>query len=271
MTTSTLFKLLVAVLLFTSSLSTQAQRINIPLRITHTSPISTREFNFTLGFDRLASYGVDTALNERDIPTLPLPGSIFYVYTIIDTGEVLWMSPLDLRRLRTTSVYVDTFDMRVHWNGADGDTLRFGLQLVDLPSGIDSIWIHDRGSSWPNAFFRQKLTGNQRVVVTNPALERFTVRVWVNGLFLSVPDEAPLPLSIRPHPIVDRFRIDDLPPESQTVTISDMTGRVLGTYAANDIIAGVDVSGMPEGPLSVSVVDANGKYRRFVVLRQIRP
>lgn len=271
MTTSTLLRLVSAILVLACSQVLYAQRVSLPLKISHNSPVSTREFSFTVGFDRIGTYGVDTILKERDIPTLPLPGSVFYVYTVIDTGEVLWMSPLDLRRLRTTAVYVDTFDMRVQWNGADGDTLRFALQLVDLPRGIDSVWIHDRGSPWPNNFFRQKLTGNQNVVVTNPALDRFTVRVWVNGVLLSSPEEAPLPLSIRPHPIVDQLRIVDLPPESRSVTITDMSGRFLGAYAADDVSAGVDVSGLPEGPLSVSVVDANGKYRRFVVLRQIRP
>jgi len=271
MTTSTVLRLLTTILVLVGSHTLYAQRVTLPLRITHTNPLSTREFAFTLGFDRIATYGVDTVLKERDIPTLPLPGSVFYVYTIIDTGEVLWMSPLDLRRLRTTSVYVDTFDMRVQWNGGDGDTLRFALQLVDLPRGIDSVWIHDRSSTWPNTNFRQKLTGNQNVIVTNPALEQFTVRVWVNGVLLSTPDDAPLPLSIRPHPIIDQLRITDLPPESRTVTIADISGRILGVFSADDVTAGVDVSGLPEGPLNVSVVDANGKYRRFVVLRQIRP
>lgn len=241
-----------------------AQRAEFQLVARNTTPIATKEFSFILGADVRATDGVDTALGEVEIPTIPLPGDIFYVWTrIVTNGEEIWLSPKDLRPLQPAR-YLDTFELNVQWTGGKMDIRWPGVQ----PPYIDSAYIIDAVLDFPNNLFKYKLWTSEIAETNNPALDKFRVLVWYDARSLSVHEaETKHDVQVAPVPFSDQISVRGQGAVG-TLRLYDAQGRIV----ASAELAGSDVSiptaHLARGPYIVELMGTDGHARRRLVIRQ---
>jgi hypothetical protein len=198
-----------------------------------------------------ASDTADTALGEVEIPNIPPP--VFYVWTESPTPtERLWFSPKDYRKLLLGQLHRVDYDMHVNWNGGK-------LEInwsSPLPKGIDSIWITDGFSDFPTNFLAVKVEPGAKLQTDNPAIDRFSVIIWYNGVVLDVAElqqddwvggsgmRGGWPgargtyadrVQIAPHPVTGDALIRGIPPAAETVIVTDLQGSELMHFIVRDV------------------------------------
>ncbi len=159
-----------------------AQKVQFRLTVKNITPIATKTFYFTVAADPAGTDSLDSDLGEVEIPDIPLPGDIFYVWTIAPTQAAMWLSPLDVRRYEQGVPTKADHDLRVNWNGGK---LEIGWS-GPLPAEIDSMYITDGFSDFPNNIVKTKVGPGTVFSTENPAINRFRVLVWYNGATTSV-------------------------------------------------------------------------------------
>lgn len=242
-----------------------AQKLEFRFNAKNITPISTREFGFTVGAHPNGSNGLDTAIGEVEIPSIPLPGDVYYVWTVAPISEPLWLSPREYRRLSFTSATREDYDVRVNWTGGK---LQFTWQSP-LPKGIDSIWITDGYSDFPNHFVGTKVSAGGMFETDNPSLSKFKVLVWYNGTVLSVnaPREVAegglgnvqaKPVHVYPHPANSRAQIVATQPIDE-LRIFDILGVEVTTVTnVGNTHVDVDLEGVAPGILTLVMRYSNG-------------
>lgn len=241
-----------------------AQRAEFQLVVRNTTPIDTKEFPFILGADVAASDGTDTALGEVEIPTIPLPGDIYYVWTSVETnGEEIWLSPKDLRPLRPER-YLDTFELNVQWTGGKLDFRWPGVK----PNFIDSAYIIDAVLDFPNNVFKYRLWSTETAETTNPGLDKFRVLVWYDARSMSVEeDNAIASLRMAPMPFADHLNIKGQG-ASGILRLYDAQGRLVIDTELDGSDRSLSTAGLAAGPYIVELITADGSARRRLVIRQ---
>ncbi len=244
-----------------------AQRADIPITATQISPVATNTRTFNFSADVRATIGKDSALGEKEIPTIPPPSDIFYLWTVVRTPEEVWLSPLDIRKLRTEK-YVEEYNLRAEWQG---DTLRFALQS-GLPAFVDSVYLVDDYTTWPNNVVKFKMESGQRYSVTNPSIIKFVLRVYYDGTTLNVYDSdiTDRELLIAPNPLnSDVLTVRDLSVDASTLDVFDVRGVLCASFDVTGGFAeGLSVGHLPGGAYVLVERRFNGSMRRCMFIRQ---
>lgn len=244
-----------------------AQRTDIPITVTEISPLGTETRTFYFSADVRATLGEDAALGERDIPTIPPPSDIFYLWTVVKTPDEIWLSPLDIRKLRGEK-YLEEYHLHAAWQG---QTLRFALQ-AGLPAYVDSVYLVDDYTDWPNNVVTFKMESGQQYDITNPSLLNFVLRVYYNGTSLDV-DDNPVTdseLTIAPNPVTsDVLTVRDLSADATTLDVHDVRGVLCASVDVGGGYAkGLSVGHLPDGAYVLVERRSNGSMRRCMFIRQ---
>lgn len=250
--------ILTAVCIVVATFSATAQKTEFRLTVKNVTPVSTKSFNFTVAAHPDATDGLDTALGEVEIPDIPLPGDIFYVWTIAPTQEAIWLSPIDIRTFKIGEPSYANHDMRVNWTGGR-------LEITwgnTLPPSIDSMYITDGYTEFPNNVVKTKVTPGAKFQTDNPALDRFRILVWYNGVATSVAEEVTTAPDVQffPHPVRETLHLAGLEP-GQLIKIMDVRGQVFTTTSVEASTASIAVNDLPPGTYLLSVIDNNGNIR----------
>ncbi|MBU3740758.1 MAG: hypothetical protein FGM24_00570 [Candidatus Kapabacteria bacterium] len=238
-----------------------AQRTEFRLGAINKTPVGTNEAYMTFGADVAATIGLDTALGEREIPSIPLPGDIFYMWTVVKSNnDEVWFNPKDFRPLRNER-YIDSIDLRVQWTGGSLQIVSPGMK----PAYIDSAYVVDAVMDFPNNVFKYKLWSGTDGNTTNPAITKFRLLVWYNGTGVSVADDLPASVVLGPVPFTDMLRIQGHG-AMQHLRLIDMHGREALSVPVNDGATAVATGHLAAGPYIVELTDAVGtRYRRMIV------
>lgn len=231
-----------------------AQRIQLPLKATLTLETS-QSFTFLCAADPDATDSVDAQFNEVEIPDLPLPGDVFYVWTVAPTTPPIWLSPTDVRGYEENVPTRIEYDLRVNWSGG---TLTFAWDNF-LPAGVDSAYIVDGFTTFPDNILSQKLVPGTSLVTNNPAIDRFKVIMWLSGTTVSVSElfNVPSP-NVYPNPAIDRVTVGGLSGGSAEICIIDPTGRVVHRNFTTEQALELNLQDVPAGIYRISVTTPTG-------------
>lgn len=255
----------IAICALTLSASADAQRIRFPITFENIIPGETKTFLFTFFGDPYASDSLDTELGEKEIPDIPLPGDVFYVWTVAPIQTSMWLSPNEVRKSPTGEPNLVVHDVRVNWNG--GRLELIWRQL--MPSQIDSIWITDGFSEWPDNFLKQKVVPGEKFVSENPAITRLRVMIWYNGSPTSVNEEViSNTATISPNPAIDKITLSQMEPGEKEIRIVDLTGTVVASHSVEQENETLDVSRFAPGMYVVSVSYSHGTTTMLPFVKQ---
>ena len=236
--------------------STFGQRVRYDLTFERRTS-ETDRFLFTFAADPYATDDLDTSMGEKEIPDIPLPGDIFYVWTIAPISTAIWLSPIEIRPYPIGRDTMISYDTRVNWTGG---TLEV-FWTKPLPSQIDSIWITDGYSDFPDNFVKAKVETGTRLSTTNPAIDRFKVLIWYNGTTTSVDEERNSELAtvkLYPNPTTDVLMIDNLSADAVELKIVNTFGQVIDTFNVGGTTQSVDLSDYAQGQYLLVVTSSNG-------------
>lgn len=165
-----------------STLECEGQKIKMSLGI---ADESSSNFPVTFGVDPLATDGIDNDLNERELPNLGDPMTLFAAFILPfnpDAGEQKTYT--DLRKSSDSSVYKRVF------------RLDFGLHRVGkariiwtypLPAGIDSVRLMDRRGAGKSVDIL--LDQKEQFIITNEFWDSFLLHVYFNSTAVPIFEE----------------------------------------------------------------------------------
>lgn len=144
---------------------------------------------YSCGAQTGASDGVDKTLGELDLPPMPLMpgilGAMFDMDTLHTDGT---FSYIDIRSVpENTDYFIHQYLFNVYFGG--GDTL--DIIWGKLPGNIDSAIIQDYAYDMTK-LIRVDMKKQQKIVVGNSFVNKFTIKIWYNKLN-SVVEESPKP------------------------------------------------------------------------------
>ena len=242
-------------LLVGCSATATAQEIMMPVKASLFAG-STKTFIFTFAADRTASDRIDAHLGEFEIPSLPLPGDIFYVWTVAPTQEVIWISPMDVREYVLGEASMVEYDVHVNWSGG---RLEFAFGTTPLPAQVDSMYMVDAYSEFPDNILSVKVEPGATFQTDNPAFEQFKLLVWFNGTTTSV-EELPAfsEVALYPDPALDQVTISDLPGTPVQIHLVSGQGQVVDTFNSTETSCSVRVEALAPGMYALRITDAKG-------------
>ena len=206
-----------------------AQKPEIQIEFKNTTPNGTKTFAFTVGAHPQATDLLDTLVGEREIPSLPLPGNIFYVWAVAPTNEVMWFSPKEYRKLLLGQKHLVVYDITVAWTGGSLSISQTG----QMPELVDSAWIVDGYSDFPNNFLSVKLQPGAVLETPNPSVKNFNIMVWYNATSSTVSSsgnartrqECPA-LSLYPNPAHDILTVATRSAENTQFELFNIRGEM---------------------------------------------
>jgi len=247
--------------LVASAASSSAQTPTIALTAKNTTPVGTKAYTMYLGASKLGTGGVDSALSEIEIPAIPLPSGIFYVWTVAPVEEEVWLSPRDLRFLAPGMTYREEYDIRVNW---DGGSLKW-TWLTPLPELVDSAWIVDGYTVFPDNIEKAKIVPNDSLTIDNPSITRFKLLVWFNTTTLSVREASQHRPSLFPTPCTSVLNVQTTSP-LVTYAALDLQGRVLerGMASGNELQVRTEHLAIGSYVLLLTHVDGSTTRSQFI-------
>ncbi len=244
-----------------SASSLIAQSTRIPLSFQNRIPSGVQTKVQTLGIHDSATIGYDESLGEIEIPPFPLPGGIFYVWTVVETPEVIWLSPLDLRPQRPGTRWLDTFDIRVAWSGGTLDVSWPSTK----PETIDSAYLIDAFSDFPRNVVKAKLWSNDVFSTANPAIDRFRLLVWWNTTNTSVNADRRTSTNVEIFPLPSSSSLT-IRANAASYMLSDLVGRVLLQGALQDGETTLNVDHLVPGTYLVRLISPSSIVGRTIVI-----
>ncbi|MDZ4745983.1 MAG: T9SS type A sorting domain-containing protein [bacterium] len=244
-----------------------AQRTDTRITLTNflQSQPTSRTFDFAA--DVRATMGLDTALGEMEIPPFEPPAPVFYVWTEVVTTERLWLSPLDIRKLRNEQ-YVEEYHIAV---SNRGENLRFGL-IAGLPAFVDSVYLVDGYTDWPDNFIKHKMESGVQYDVPNPSTRKFVIRVYYDGRSAGVNDNhfTSPSLSVAPQPVSgDVLNVSNISVDATALDVFDVHGVLYATVTVDmGLTTGLSVAHLPSGAYMLVERRSNGIPRRCMFIRQ---
>lgn len=177
-------KILLSIMMFfaLTAFECEAQKIKMTLGI---ADESASNFPVTFGVDPLATDGIDNDLNERELPDLGDPMTLFAAFIIpYNPNEGTQRTYMDLRKSSDSTNYSRVYRMD------------FGLHRVGkariiwtypLPVGIDSVRLVDRRGAGKsvNILLDQK----QQFIITNEFWDSFLLYVYFNNTTVPVSED----------------------------------------------------------------------------------
>jgi hypothetical protein len=228
---------------FTSS----AQMVEIPLTFKNVLPTQTATFGFTVAAHPNGTIDIDTALGEQEIPSLPPPAGVFIVYSVPPTTDYKWISPRDIRFLEVGTS---------------------SLVVYELGITIDSAYITDVITDFPDNFIKKKLEPGQSYSTSNSAITKLKVLVWYNGTTSSINDQRPIG-SVYPYPQPNdgTMRLRGAEVDSR-VEIFDATGRSRKAISAVSDDSVIDLTDLEVGVYATKIVGPSGMVRTSMIVRR---
>lgn len=246
------------------ALTLSAQTVQIPLSFANVLPTGLSTYTFSVGAHPAATIGVDSALKEQEIPSLPPPAGVFIVYSVPPTPDFIWLSPRDIRPLIVGQKQLITYEIGVTWNGG---RLEIGWGL--MPKFVDSAYITDVITDFPDNFIKQKLLPGVVYTTTNSAITKLKVLVWYDATEYSSVDASTSisHLSVYPNPSDGLVRLKGAE-QGSTVVVRDMTGKVCTEAVLDSSEHNIDLTTFGPGVYSMSVSDGQGHYRTCMIVRR---
>lgn len=241
-----------------------AQTVELPLTFVNTLPTGTATYGFTVAANATATAGVDSTLNEQEIPSLPPPAGVFIVYSVPPTQDYIWLSPRDVRPFQTEGPRYTTYELGVTWTGGKLD-----ISWGQVSPDIDSAYITDVITDFPNNFIKQRIEPGASFSTTNSAVTKLKVLVWYKQNVSTVheSEQQQRTCSVYPQPAVDRVALRNVR-GGTLVTVTDLTGRVRHSERVVSDDPLIDVSQLETGAYVIALSDAGGYIGATVLLRQ---
>lgn len=208
------------ILLLACTFSAYAQRVEIPFAFVNTVGDQSKTYGITVAAHPLGTNELDSALGEKEIPSLPPPSGVFIVYSIPPSTEYMWLSPLDVRKLEVGKQHMVEYAIGMTWNAGKLD-----VTWGQLPNLIDSAYIVDVVSDFPNNFIKVKLEPGKSYSTINTAITKLKVLVWYNATSLTV-QNVEEEFRLYPNPCDEEFVIDGASLGS-TYDIVNVAGNVI--------------------------------------------
>ncbi len=262
--TGKVMRLLVIISLLTLSIATaMGQEVAFTMTVTNITPGSRPSGTFTFGAHPEATNGLDVTLGEREIPSLPPPAGVFIIYTIPPTPDRIWLSPKDLRKLSVDSSVRHDYDLNITWTGG-----RLELSMNQrLPSGIDSAYIVDAITDFPDNFIKARVDSGMVYSTDNRAITRLKLLVWYRRTTSSVDESHGSSVVIAPNPSTDVISVSGCEPGSN-VDILTVVGHRVRSYQTESESIRLQVHDLPIGAYVIRVVDPRGRATNRIMLRQ---
>ncbi|MBI2794947.1 MAG: T9SS type A sorting domain-containing protein [Ignavibacteria bacterium] len=241
-----------------------AQTVEFPLFFKNLSPGASTERKFTVSAHPDGTDSLDTQLGETEIPSIPLPGGIFYVWSVAPISEPLWLSPKEVRKLRIGEKHLEIYDIRINWNG--------GILEISwpypIPSFIDSIYVVDGKSDYPDNIISEKIQPGTMITTDNPAFDRFNIMVWYNAVQTSVEENDNIEvLRLWPNPATSEISIYSDLGTGNEVDILDINGRVVKNLVMASPLQTISISDLPSGIFIVRTRNTMGMTRSKMFAR----
>lgn len=238
-----------------------AQQVEIPIAVTNTVNDQTKSYVITVAANPKGSVELDTALGEREIPSLPPPAGVFIVYSIPPSTEYMWLSPIDIRKLEVGKQHLVEYTIGMTWNAGKID-----VSWGPIPTLIDSAYLVDVVSDFPNNFIKVKLEQGKTYSTINTAITKLKVLVWYNATSLNVAEETSK-LAVYPIPFNDEFIIDGV--QSGThFDLVDVSGSVIFHGVVENDKHVVSASTLPVGLYVLQLRNADGSITSKKLLRR---
>lgn len=246
------------------TITMMGQTIQIPLLFSNVLPSELSTYSFTVGANPTATIGVDSALKEMEIPTLPPPAGVFIVYSVPPTPDFIWLSPRDIRPLVVGEKQLVTYDIGITWTGG-----RLEIGWGALPRFVDSAYIVDVITEFPNNFIKQKLEPGVVFTTSNSAITKLKVLVWYDATNLSSTklDLTKEEASVYPNPTAGAVHLKGAESGSYA-TVMDMTGRIRHTAIIASSNDRVDLTNLEPGVYAVRMMQQSGAIVTTMVVRR---
>lgn len=240
-----------------------AQEVGFSLTLTNVLPNARPSGTFTFAAHPNATNGLDVELGEREIPSLPPPAGVFIIYTVPPTPDVLWLSPKDVRTMSADTQVRHEYDLNVTWNGG-----RLNItSAMRLPRGIDSAYLVDAITDFPNNFIKARIDSGAVFTTDNPAITRMKVLVWYAPTATSVDEEVVDQVSIAPNPTSDIVHVRGCVPGSSIHVVSTL-GVEFVTARAEGTTVIIPVQTLPIGAYIVRAIHPNGRTSQQTMIRR---
>lgn len=255
--------LLAYVILVVGTTSTYAQLVEFPISFLNETPSGVKGQMFTFAAHPLGTSELDTALGEREIPSIPPPAGIFIVYTVPPASEYLWLSPKDVRQLKPGVRFREDYNVNILWTGG---TLTMTWDYP-MPALVDSAYLVDVITDFPDNFIKVKIQAGTSFSTDNPALTRFKVLVWYNGTTSDVDEFEESKLTLFPNPTNDVVVLNGVA-EGSTISVFSLHGVTHSTNQATSSVVRLDLSTLAPGAYGVRVVGPDGSITSRIIMRQ---
>lgn len=243
--------------------SVRGQEVSFSMTITNIIPGSRPSGTFTFGAHPAATNGLDVERGEREIPSLPPPAGVFIIYTVPPTPDVVWLSPKDVRALSPDSAIRHEYDVRVTWTGG-----RLELSLPRrLPAAIDSAYIVDAITDFPNNFIKQRVDSGLVYSTDNPAITRLKLLVWYRQATTSVAETITPSITLAPNPSTEMMTVRGCEPGS-VIQLYSALGIEYLSVRSESTDTHLRVDDLPIGAYIVRVNHLNGVVTQHVMMRQ---
>lgn len=256
--------IVLCVLLVAMVYSASAQLVEFPLTFVNVLPTERKSFNFTFAAHPRATADVDSSLGEREIPSIPPPAGVYFVYTVPPSSEYLWLSPKDVRTLKAGVRFREDYDVNILWTGGKLE-VKWNSPLPDL---VDSAYLVDAISDFPDNFIKVKIEAGSSFTTDNPAITRLKLLVWYNGTTTSVSEErARRNITLSPNPTNDGVFVGGMDAGSK-VSLIDVQGSFVMQTEVTSKEQWVDLTRLSTGLYNVVVVQPDGSVVHRTVVRQ---
>ncbi|MBU3678761.1 MAG: T9SS type A sorting domain-containing protein [Candidatus Kapabacteria bacterium] len=231
----------------TVSMSAQSWRdrgVEVPFTFRNILPNKTSAFGFTAAANIYGTVDIDTLLKEQEIPSLPPPAGVFIVYSVPPTPDYKWISPIDIRPLTEGKQYVETYEIGVTWNGG---TLEIERGQGYLNEYVDSVYITDVITDFPDNFIKKKMDVGTVYSTSNSAITKLRIMVWYDARVVSVLSDvtttAPM---IYPQPAESVLWVKGAT-NGSSIRIVDIAGNTRETLENVTELTGIDLSMLETG------------------------
>ena len=241
--------------------SAVAQRVEIPIAVTNTIADQSKSQIITVAAHPKATDDLDTALGEKEIPSLPPPAGVFIVYSIPPSPEYMWLSPLDIRKLEVGKQHLVEYMIGMTWNAGKID-----ITWGPISNLIDSAYIVDVVSDFPNNFIKVKLEPGKSYSTINTAITKLKVLVWYNATSLSVLEANPS-LNVFPTPCDDELVIEGAGIGAQ-FDVADVAGSVILSGAVDQQRQRISTAHLSAGLYTLRVREQDGSLTTKKLLRR---
>lgn len=240
-----------------------AQTVEFPISFINVSPAGNKGQMFTFAAHPLATAEVDTALGEREIPSIPPPAGVFIVYTVPPSSEYLWLSPKDIRQMKPGVRFREDYDVNILWTGGRLDV----TWDRPMPELIDSAYLVDALTDFPDNFIKVKIGPGTSYSTDNSAITRLKVLVWYNGTTTNVEEDHKTSFTVYPNPSTNHVTINGVRSGS-AIAMIDMSGEVVSEQKSSTEDLTFDMSTLVPGVYGLRVVAPDGNITFRTIVRQ---